>query len=157
MEQDLSRCLHRLTAQLDRAADAFLRAEAGVSYRRFLALYLVGSEGADTQRALAGLLGVTEPSVSRMVRVLSDAELLEVTPDPLGGNRRRLRLTPAGERLVTGWGGELENRLALLLEKAGVPYRTYLGHTKRLLGALNTQPIPPPASSALQAAERSRA
>jgi len=153
VEHDLSRCLHRLTARLDRAGDAFLRAEAGVSYRRFLALYLVGLEGADTQRALADLLGVTEPSVSRMVRVLAQAGLLEATPDPLGGNRRRLRLTPPGEQLVTGWGAELEERLAGLLESAGVPYRTYLGHTKRLLAALDTQPTsltgqsPPPATA----------
>lgn len=156
MERDLSRCLHRLTAQLDRAADTFLRAEAGVSYRRFLALYLVGSEGADTQRALAELLGVTEPSVSRMVRVLAEAGLLEVMPDPLGRNRRRLALTPPGEQLVNRWGSELEGRLAGLLERAGVPYRAYLGHTKRLLGAFNTQPASPPAPSPLQAAGKGR-
>lgn len=121
-----------------------------MSYRRFLALYLVGLEGADTQRALADLLGVTEPSVSRMVRVLAQTELLEATPDPLGGNRRRLRLTPAGEQLVIGWGAELEDRLAGLLESAGVPYRTYLAHTRRLLAAVDSQPgsrpgqYPPP-------------
>ncbi len=133
MELDLSRSLHKLTARLDRAADTFLRAEAGVSYARFLALYLVGAEGADTQRALADRLGVTEPSVSRMVRVLAEAGLLETTPDPLGGNRNRLRLTSAGERLVKRWGTDLEQRLARLLETAGVPYRPYLTHTKRLL------------------------
>jgi DNA-binding MarR family transcriptional regulator len=140
VEHDLSRSLHRLTARLDRAADGFLRAEAGVSYRRFLALYLVGSEGAQTQRALAGLLGVTEPSVSRMVRVLAEAGLLEATPDPLGGNRNRLRLTAAGEQLVTRWGAELEERLASLLESAGVPYPTYRAHTRRLLAAVEPQP-----------------
>ena len=53
MDRDLSRSLHKLTARLDRAADAMLRREAGVSYARFLALYMVGLEGADTQRALA--------------------------------------------------------------------------------------------------------
>ncbi len=111
-----------------------------MSYRRFLALYLVGLEGADTQRALADLLGITEPSVSRMVRVLARLGLLEATPDPAGGNRRRLRLTSAGEQLVTDWGSELEQRLAALVRHAGVPYRTYLGHTKRLLVALDEQP-----------------
>ena len=136
MEHDLSRTLHRLTARLDRGADAFLRAEAGVSYRRFLALYLVGSEGADTQRALAELLGVTEPSVSRMVRVLQEDGWLAAAPDPLGGNRRQLRLTTTGERLVTDWGGELERRFAGLLASAGVPYGTYLEHTKLLLAAV---------------------
>jgi DNA-binding MarR family transcriptional regulator len=128
-----------------------LRAEAGVSYRRFLALYLVGLEGADTQRALADLLGVTEPSVSRMVRVLQQAGLLEATRDPLGGNRRRLRLTPAGAQLVTGWGAELEQRLAGLLQRARVPYGTYLAQTTRLLAELEV-PSASPAVTQLPAA-----
>jgi DNA-binding MarR family transcriptional regulator len=136
----LSRKLHKLTARLDRAADVRLRTDAGVSYPRFLALYMVGSEGADTQRALAERLGVSEPSVSRMVRVLADHEWLEVVPDPAGGNRNRLKLTRAGQQLVERWGGELETRLANLLEAVGVPYGKYLSHTERLLDALDSQP-----------------
>lgn len=140
MDQRLSGSLHRLTARLDRAADAILRVEAGVSYSRFLALYMVGSEGADTQRALAERLGVSEPSVSRMVRVLADRGWLQTIPGPDGGNRNRLRLTATGEELVQRWGAELEERLAALLETAGVPYRTYLVHTERLLAALDGRP-----------------
>jgi DNA-binding MarR family transcriptional regulator len=135
-ERDLSRCLHRLTARLDRSADAFLRGHAGVSYSRFLALYMVGSEGADAQRALAERLGVSEPSVSRLVRGLEGDGWLEVVTQPGGGNRNQLRLTSAGERLVARWGAELEERLTGLLEAAGVSYRAYRTHTQRLLGAL---------------------
>jgi DNA-binding MarR family transcriptional regulator len=148
VERDLSRNLHRLTARLDRAADTFLRAEAGVSYARFLALYVVGSEGADTQRALADRLEVSEPSVSRMVRVLEESGLLQTIRAPAGGNRNQLRLTAAGEQLVTRWGMDLEERLASLVEAAGVPYGGYLTHTKRLLTALET----PPAGRARQPA-----
>jgi DNA-binding MarR family transcriptional regulator len=135
-ERDLSRSLHKLTARLDRAADVMLRAEAGVSYARFLALYMVGLEGADTQRVLAERLGVSEPSVSRMVRVLAASGWLEAFADPAGGNRHQLRLTDAGAELVARWGGELEARFAALVEDAGVPYRAYRAHTRRLLGAL---------------------
>jgi DNA-binding MarR family transcriptional regulator len=140
VDHTLSRNLHKLTARLDRAADQLLRTEAGISYARFLALYMVGLEGADTQRALADRLGVSEPSVSRMVRVLGEGGWLETLPDRGGGNRNHLRLTAAGEALVQGWGGQLEERLAALLEAAGVPYRTYLTHTKRLLTALDPHP-----------------
>jgi len=154
VEQDLSRSLHRLTTRLDRGADAFLRAQAGTSYRRFLALYLVGSEGADTQRALADRLGVTEPSVSRMVRVLADAGLLKTTADPMGGNRNRLQLTTAGEQLVTRWGTDLEARFASLLDRAGVPYDTYERYTKRLLAALDSpSPVAGEASSPIRIEE----
>lgn len=137
MEQDLSRSLHTLTARLDRAADGFLRAEAGLSYPRFLALFMVGPQGADTQRALAERLGISEPSVSRMTRVLTDAGLLETVSDPAGGNRHRLNLTAAGEQIVSRWGGELERRLATLVEDSGVAYKTYVEHTKRLLDQLD--------------------
>jgi DNA-binding MarR family transcriptional regulator len=136
MERDLSRSLHKLTSRLDRAADVMLRGEAGLSYSRFLALYMVGSEGADTQRALAERLGVSEPSVSRMVRVLVASGWLEASSDPAGGNRHRLRLTSAGAELVARWGAQLEERFAALVESAGVPYRAYRTHTRRLLGAL---------------------
>jgi DNA-binding MarR family transcriptional regulator len=72
-----------------------------------------------------------------MVRVLAEDGLLETMPDPLGGNRNQLSLTAAGEQLVARWGTDLEERLARLLEAAGVPYRAYLAHTKRLLAALD--------------------
>lgn len=133
---DLSRSLHKLTARLDRAADGILRAQAGLSYPRFLALYMVGLEGADTQRALAERLGVSEPSVSRMVRVLAASGWLEAFADPAGGNRRQLRLTPAGAELVERWGGEFESRFASLVESAGVPYSAYRTDTRRLLETL---------------------
>ena len=76
MGQDLSRSLHTLTARLDRAADQILRTEAGLSYSRFLTLFMIGSAGADTQRALSERLGVTEPSVSRMTHALEKAGLV---------------------------------------------------------------------------------
>lgn len=141
MDRDLSRSLHRLTARLDRAADTFLRAETGLSYPRFLALYMVGLEGADTQRALAERLGVSEPSVSRMVRVLADSGWLRAVSEPAAGNRNQLRLTTAGEQLIERWGGELEERLAMLVGAAGVPYRAYRAHTQRLLAALDASAI----------------
>lgn len=113
-----------------------LGAEAGLSYSRFLALYLIGAGGAETQRGLAELLGVTEPSVSRMVRVLEGSGLVVVSADPGGGNRRRLRLSEAGEQCVRRWGGLLEERLAETVDTAGIPYETYVDYTKRLLATL---------------------
>ncbi|HWE12284.1 MAG TPA: MarR family winged helix-turn-helix transcriptional regulator [Solirubrobacteraceae bacterium] len=147
MEQDLSRTLHTLTARLDRGADALLRDEAGMSYSRFLALFMIGSFGADTQRVLAQRLGVTEPSASRMTRVLADTGLVQVIPDPAGGHRHQLRLTASGAQLVHAWGGLLEERLAALVESAGVPYGTYLKYTKRVLERLDAQPAAARASS----------
>ncbi|MGK8503306.1 MarR family winged helix-turn-helix transcriptional regulator [Nocardia asiatica] len=136
MKRKLSFDLHVLTARLDRAADRILRAEHGVSYRRFLALTFVGELGASTQRALADRLGVTEPSVSRMTAVLAAEGLLVVQPDPGGGRSRRLSLTDKGEQLVAAAQQGLEERLAGLVAESGVPYDEYTRQTARLLTAL---------------------
>lgn len=137
MEHDLSRNLHVLTARLDRAADRLLRSEAGLSYARFLALYMVGAWEADTQRALAARLGVTEPSVSRMIHALVASGLLEAGGDPAGGNRHLLRLTAAGSELVARWGSELEQRLAALVDDCGLSYQSYAENTQRLVAAVH--------------------
>ena len=137
MDGDLSFDLHVLTARLDRAADRILRAELGVPYRRFLALFMIGELDATTQRALAERLGVTEPSVSRMTTVLSEAGLLDARPDPAGGNRRRLRLTPSGEELVQRCRDLLGGRLTELVKRSEVPHEEYTRYTRRLLSTLD--------------------
>lgn len=137
MERNLSFSLHVLTSRLERMADRILRTEHNVSYRRFLALTLVGQLEAPTQRALADCLGVTEPSVSRMTSVLADEGLLQVQPDPGGGNRRRLRLTDSGRQLVASVQTGLEERFAALVAHSGVPYDDYAQHTQRLLTTLD--------------------
>jgi DNA-binding MarR family transcriptional regulator len=148
MDHALSLGLHTLTARLDRAADRILRAEEDLSYRRFLLLFMVQRLDSPTQRMLAERLGVTEPSVSRMTGTLTKEGLLEAQPDPSGGNRRRLGLTPGGSELLWRCCELLEGRMAALAEAGGVPYETYTRHTYQLVAALDTtettpRPSPP--------------
>ncbi|MEV0629063.1 MarR family winged helix-turn-helix transcriptional regulator [Nonomuraea wenchangensis] len=137
MERNLSLDLHVLVARLDRIADRILRAEHNISYSRFLALTLVGELGFTTQRALAEGLGVTEPSVSRMTAVLAAEGLVDVQPDPAGGNRRQLSLTDKGKQIVTSLRQEFEEKLAALVAHSGVPYDEFAEHTARLLATLD--------------------
>jgi len=134
---DLSFELHALTTRLDRAADRILRAEHGVSYRRFLTLLTVGELGAATQRALADRLGISEPSVSRMTGVLAETGLLDAPPDPAGGNRRQLTLTLAGKDLVEQCRELLEHRFTDLVQRSGVSYTDYARDTRLLINALS--------------------
>jgi DNA-binding MarR family transcriptional regulator len=142
MDRTLSLRLHTLTARLDRAADRILRAEQDLSYRRFLVLFMVETLGTPTQRALAERLGVTEPSVSRMTSALAGTGLLDAHPDPAGGNRHQLRLTPSGRDLVRRCGELLEGRLAALVKASGVPYDVYARYTNQLLAALDSAENP---------------
>ena len=144
MTGDLGFELHRLTAQLDRAADRILDAALGLSYRRFLTLLLVGELQDPTQRALAEALGTSEPSVSRMTAVLAEAGYLDVTPSPQGGNRRRLSLTPSGKEAVERSRDLLDGRFARIVERSGVPYVDYSQHTRALLDVLAEDAGPAP-------------
>lgn len=136
MPGDLSFDLHLLTARLDRSADRILQAEAGLTYRRFLALVVVGAHGRATQRALADALDVTEPSVSRMVGVLAESGLVEVAHEPGGGNKRHVALTPDGADAVARCRSLLEQRFAGLVARSGVDYTRYALDTRRLIEAL---------------------
>ena len=131
--------LHKLTARLDRFADGLLREAAGVSYARFLALFAVRECGG-TQRDLARWLGLSEPSTSRMVRVLADDGLLEVKTLAGRGNRRQVQLTAKGDELIDRCGELLEARFEELLKLCGVDYQTYQNQTRRLLDNLEAAP-----------------
>ncbi|WP_433088754.1 MarR family winged helix-turn-helix transcriptional regulator [Dactylosporangium sp. CA-052675] len=130
--------LHTLLSRLERAGDQILRTGHGLSYRRFMVLVMVGELGVSTQRALADSLAVTEPSMSRMVAALAETGLLTVVPDPAGGNRRQIALTDTGRALVEQAGTDLIRRLTELVESTGVPFDTYLAHTRQLNAALDS-------------------
>ena len=135
MGYGLSYDLHKLTARLDRAADDLLRDE-GITYARFLALFAV-RETLGTQREVAGWLGQTEASTSRMVTVLANDGLLEVMRLAGVGNRRQLRLTNRGADLVERCGRVLEDRFSDFVGRSGVSHTTYHRLTRRLLNQLD--------------------
>ncbi|WP_132994234.1 MarR family winged helix-turn-helix transcriptional regulator [Gordonia zhaorongruii] len=140
MSRSLSFDLHRLTAQLDRSADRILRADSGLSYRRFRILLIVGRLGPATQRAVAEELGVSEPSASRMTRVLAETGLLAVGPDPSGGNRKKLSLTTEGAEVVERCRTLLDSRFSDLVQRSGVSLDQYAIDTQRLLDTLRMSP-----------------
>ncbi len=114
-----------------------------MSYRRYLVLFAVGELGETTQRALAAWLGVTEPSVSRMIRTLVEDGWLRVEPDRAGGNRRCVTLSLNGKQLVRRCGLLLERRFAGLVGEAGLSYDEYRDATAALLTALRADHGPP--------------
>ena len=142
MPASLSYELHKLTSRLDRAADQVLRREAGITYARFIALFAV-QQGAQTQRELAAWLGVTEPSVSRMARVLTADGFLEVSSPAGAGNRRSLRLSSEGTRLVKRCSRALEGRFVRLVQSSGVPFAEYHAYTVALIQQLEAEGIGP--------------
>ena len=112
-----------------------------MSYARFLALFAVRECGG-TQRDMARWLGLSEPSASRMVRVLAEDGLLEVKSLAGQGNRRQVQLTAKGDELTDRCGELLEGRFETFVKLCGVDYRTYQDQTRRLLDKLEAAPTP---------------
>ena len=137
MPNALSFNLHLLTSRMDRLADRLLQVELGVSYSRFMALFMIDLLKSTSQRALAEKLGVTEPSVSRMTAALVDAKLVKVCRDPAGGNRRSLDLSLEGKQLVQRCTRILEQEFVKIVKTSGVPLAEYLRHTKLLVACLD--------------------
>jgi DNA-binding MarR family transcriptional regulator len=128
--------LHALVAVLDRAADQILRDRLGLSFNRYLTLLTLQRLGTATQRELAAELGVSEPSVSRSIPPLAEAGHLTVSSVAGEGNRRRVELTAAGEKLVDEAADVLEDAFAQVMTLAGVSANQILAITDPMLGVL---------------------
>ena len=128
--------LHALVAVLDRAADQILRERLGITFSRHLTLLTLQRLGSATQRELAAELGVSEPSISRSVPLLTDEGFLTVTSVAGGGNRRRVELTAVGEKLVNEAADILEDSFAQLMDTAGVKPNQIFAITNPMLDVL---------------------
>jgi len=128
--------LHALVTVLDRAADQILKERLGTTYSRFLTLLTLQRLGSATQRELAAELGVSEPSISRSVPLLTNEGFLTATSVPGEGNRRRVELTAVGEKLVDEAADILEDSFAQLVTAAGMEPERILDITNPLLGVL---------------------
>jgi hypothetical protein len=94
---DLAYELHDLVRTLDNAAERLLR-PAGLSYRRYLALVIIGEHPNLTGRNLGQALGVSEAAVSVTVRELMKAGLVHDVAQAGSGNVRRLSLSQSGRQ-----------------------------------------------------------
>ena len=132
--------LHALVTVLDRAADQILKEQLGTTYSRFLTLLTLQRLGSATQRELAAELGVSEPSISRSVPLLTNEGFLTATSVPGEGNRRRVELTAVGEKLVDEAADILEDSFAQLVTAAGMEPDRILDITNPLLDVLTGSP-----------------
>lgn len=120
---------------LDRSADTILPS-LGLTYSRYLTLLTIERLGETTQRAIAEAMGLTEPAVSRTIRGLQ-ADGLAMTDAGTGvGNRRAVRLSDAGQRLVDSAADQLEAAFGSLLEAAGLSAADVLAVTDPLITLL---------------------
>ena len=96
---NLAQELHELVLVLDRQAEKRL-APSGLSYRRYVALFIVDEHPGLGGRDLAGALSITEGAVSAIVnRLLADGLVTDCAPAGYG-RRRRLVITDRGAQVL---------------------------------------------------------
>lgn len=116
---DLAYELHDLVRTLDREADQLLRTES-LSYNRYLALVILVEHPGLTSRQLAGAVGISEPSMSTIVRGLREGGLVDDARSPGSGNVRALHATAAGKRKVRAAGKLLGGTLDTTARRLGI-------------------------------------
>lgn len=97
--RDLAYELNDLVLTLNKSAERRL-APLGLTFRRFLALTIIGEHPGLTGRDLSGAIGITEAAGSGLVRTLMAEHLVLDVAATGSGNRRRLQLSDAGEDLL---------------------------------------------------------
>jgi DNA-binding MarR family transcriptional regulator len=129
--------LRRLSESIDQDAGR-IYAELGIDFQqRWVGvLEQIARHGPQSVGELAEALGIRQPSVSQTRRSLEEAGLITSTVDPGDARSRRLRLTPAGQRLVRRLGPlwETLNATSIELNEEAGDVIAALDRLDRILG-----------------------
>ncbi|MEU7134841.1 MarR family transcriptional regulator [Streptomyces rectiverticillatus] len=136
MDDGLADLLHRVVFLLGEAARQRDDGSAGLSYSQMRLLGTLEDLQPVTQHRLAQALSVSDPAISRALRPLEAAGLVQVRPDPDHGRRRLVSITDAGRKAFHESGKPLYDELRNALLEAGFPYERYLSDTVRLVQIL---------------------
>lgn len=90
--------IHQTTCLIDKAIDAALLRDHGVSFSQFLILMTVGHHPGVSQQDIATALDITPAAISRQIRTLTEQEYLQLNIHPTDRRAQVLRLTTKGRK-----------------------------------------------------------
>ncbi|WP_069161539.1 MarR family winged helix-turn-helix transcriptional regulator [Nocardia altamirensis] len=129
MDDGLADLLHRVVYLLGEATRRRVDNAGGLSYSQMRLLGTLEEIQPVTQHQLAQALSVSDPAISRALRPLEEAGLVQVDPDPAHGRRRLVSTTEAGRNAFHTTGKPLYDELRNALLAADFPYERYLHDT----------------------------
>jgi DNA-binding MarR family transcriptional regulator len=132
MDDGLADLLHRVVFLLGEATRRQGEDSGGLTYSQLRLLGMLDDIQPATQHRLAQALSVSDPAVSRSLKPLEAAGLVEVRIDPDHARRRLVSLTAAGTKAFHEGGKPLYDQLKTALLEADFPYEQYLRDTARL-------------------------
>jgi DNA-binding MarR family transcriptional regulator len=130
--------LHRVVFLLGEAARRRGEDPGGLTYSQLRLLGMLEEIQPVTQHQLAQALSVSDPAISRALRPLEAAGLVQVRTDPQHGRRRLVSITEAGGKAFHDGGKPLYDELRNGLLEAGFPYERYLRDTVLLAQLLES-------------------
>lgn len=92
--------LHHLATALDRQSDVLLQERLDIGFSQFKILMALKWGQGIQQKRIAAKLGQTEASVSRQIKLLSEAGLLSSKHSPTNRREHVTLLTAKGEKLI---------------------------------------------------------
>ena len=138
VDDGLADLLHRVVFLLGEAARRRGDEADGLTYSQMRLLGTLEEIQPVTQHQLAQALSVSDPAISRALRPLEAAGLVQVDQDPDHGRRRLVSTTEAGRNAFHTTGKPLYDQLRTVLVDADFPYERYLRDTARLAEILET-------------------
>lgn len=132
MDDGLADLLHRVVYLLGEATRQRTEGPDALSYSQMRLLGTLEDIEPATQHRLAQALSVSDPAISRALRPLEAAGLVQVRIDPEHARRRLVETTEAGRKAFHESGKPLYDELRDGLLAAGFPYERYLADTAKL-------------------------
>ncbi|WP_433656264.1 MarR family winged helix-turn-helix transcriptional regulator [Nocardia sp. CA-128927] len=129
MDDGLGDLLHRVVYLLGEATRRRVDNTSGLSYSQIRLLGTLEDIEPVTQHQLAQALAVSDPAVSRALRPLEEAGLVQIKTDPDHKRRRLVAITEAGRTAFHATGKPLADELRTALLAADFPYERYLRDT----------------------------
>ncbi|MEV6554255.1 MarR family transcriptional regulator [Nocardia sp. NPDC051756] len=129
MDDGLGDLLHRVVYLLGEATRRRVDNTSGLSYSQIRLLGTLEEIEPVTQHQLAQALAVSDPAVSRALRPLEEAGLVQIKTDPDHKRRRLVAITEAGRNAFHTTGKPLSDELRTALLAADFPYDRYLNDT----------------------------
>lgn len=99
-QNDLGNLLHHLVSLLSRASDQTLQEQLGIGLSQYKILTTLHEHPHIQQRMIASMLGQTEASISRQIKLLTEKGMLLAQPNPSNQREHLADLTSRGLRMI---------------------------------------------------------
>jgi len=124
---DTAHLLHHLVAMLSRESDQILMEQLGIGLSQYKILSAIHSHPHIQQKIIASMLGQTEASVSRQVKILQKDGLLIARKNPQNQREHIAELTARGLRLIEAAEHSLGNYHAKFLSGLSGKQQNHIG------------------------------